>query len=201
MNRMQAAEQFRRALQMFAASLDEENALIVASIYPEWNGNNMPYKNGEWVKYGVDDMGDCRLYQVLQDHNSQAEYTPEVATSLYKRVGISEDGTAMWIQPAGATDAYNTGDIVMYNGVKYISAIDNNVWSPDVYGWDVYEENMKNDEIIESDIADFVQPTAAHDAYKKGDKVRYNGAIYESIVDNNIYAPNVYPDGWKEINE
>ena len=70
MNRMQAAEQMRRALQMFAASLGEEDALVIASVYPEWDGNSKAYKTGEWVKYGEDAMGDARLYQVLQDHTS-----------------------------------------------------------------------------------------------------------------------------------
>ena len=32
MNRLQAAEQMRRALQMFAASLGEDDALIIASV-------------------------------------------------------------------------------------------------------------------------------------------------------------------------
>ena len=140
MNRMQAAEQMRRALQMFAASLGEDDALIIASVYPEWDGNSKAYKTGEWVKYGEDAMGDARLYQVLQDHTSQPQWTPDSATSLYKRVGVSADGTPKWVQPVGATDAYAKGDIVEYNGKKYISTIDANVWAPDVYGWEVYTE-------------------------------------------------------------
>ena len=45
-----------------------------------------------------------------------------------------------WVQPTGAHDAYNTGDIVMYNGTAYRSLIDGNVWAPDAYpqGWEVY---------------------------------------------------------------
>lgn len=44
-----------------------------------------------------------------------------------------------FVQPSGAHDAYNTGDIVMYNGTAYRSLIDGNVWSPDAYpaGWEV----------------------------------------------------------------
>lgn len=43
-----------------------------------------------------------------------------------------------WVQPTGAHDAYNTGDIVMYNGTAYRSLIDGNVWAPDAYpqGWE-----------------------------------------------------------------
>ena len=200
MNRMQAAEQMRRALQMFAASLGEDDALIIASVYPEWDGNSKAYKTGAWVKYGEDAMGDARLYQVLQDHTSQPQWTPDTAT---------------WVQPVGATDAYSKGDIVEYNGKKYISTIDANVWAPDVYGWDVYAEGgSTGGEVVDpqptepetpstptDNIKDFVQPTGAHDAYAKGDKVRFNGKVYESLIDNNAYSPSAYPAGWKEITE
>lgn len=208
MNRMQAAEEMRKALQMFAVSLSEDNALIIASVYPEWDGNRKTYKTGEWVKYGEDDMGDARLYQVLQDHTSQPEWTPDVANSLYKRVGVSADGTPKWVQPIGANDAYAKGDIVEYNGTKYISIIDANVWAPDVYGWEVYTDGGEvvdpqptEPETPSDDIKDFVQPTGAHDAYAKGDKVRFDGKVYESLIDNNIYSPSAYPAGWKEIAE
>lgn len=40
------------------------------------------------------------------------------------------------------------------------------------------------------------QPTGAHDAYNKGDVVNYNGVLYQSIIDGNIWAPDAYPAGW-----
>ena len=205
MNRIQAAAQIRRALQMFAASLGEEDALIIASVYPEWDGNRKAYKIGEWVKYGEDAMGDARLYQVLQDHTSQPQWTPDAATSLYKRVGVSADGTPKWVQPVGATDAYNKGDVVEHNGAKWVSDIDANVWEPGVYGWtkqgDQQPAEPETPDTPTDDIKDFVQPTGAHDAYGKGDKVRFNGKVYESLIDNNAYSPSAYPAGWKEITE
>lgn len=45
---------------------------------------------------------------------------------------------------------------------------------------------------------EWVQPTGAHDAYNKGDKVSYNGKHWESTVDGNVWQPGVY--GWDEIN-
>ena len=45
------------------------------------------------------------------------------------------------------------------------------------------------------------QVTGAHDAYKKGDKVKFEGKIYESLIDANTYSPSAYPAGWKEITE
>ena len=36
-----------------------------------------------------------------------------------------------WVKPLGASDAYNTGDIVSYKGDLYESIIDHNEWSPE----------------------------------------------------------------------
>ena len=53
----------------------------------------------------------------------------------------------------------------------------------------------------EPDIADWVQPTGAHDAYNTGDKVRFKGDIYESLIDGNVWSPEVYPAGWQKLLE
>ena len=45
------------------------------------------------------------------------------------------------------------------------------------------------------DVPDWVQPTGAHDAYQKGDRVRYNGNVYESLIDGNVWSPDAYPAG------
>ena len=208
MNRLQAAEQMRKAIQLYIAALDEDDALMVATVYPEWAAN-VKYKNKEWVKYGQNTMGDPILYQILSDHTSQAQYPPDVDNTHYKKVGETADGTPKWVQPVGAVDAYDKGDIVDYNGVKYISTIDANVWAPDVYGWEVYTGDGGSTDPVEPSnpdtptdtIKDFVQPTGAHDAYKKGDKVRFENKIYESLINNNVYSPSAYPAGCKEITE
>ena len=41
------------------------------------------------------------------------------------------------------------------------------------------------------------QPTGSHDSYNKGDVVDYNGTLYESLIDGNVYSPDAYPAGWK----
>ena len=136
MNRLQMAEQFRRALQMFAATLTDEQALEVATMYDAWQIGKA-YKTGEFLVYGYNDVGDPQLYKVVQDHTSQADWTPDVTASLYSAIGLDENGYPVWSLPTGAHDAYNTGDIVDYNGTLYKSLIDGNVYSPDAYpaGW------------------------------------------------------------------
>jgi hypothetical protein len=32
-----------------------------------------------------------------------------------------------------------------------------------------------------------------------GDKVSFEGKNYESLINNNVWSPAVYPAGWKEI--
>lgn len=41
------------------------------------------------------------------------------------------------------------------------------------------------------------QPTGAHDAYNNGDIVNYNGTLYRSLIDGNVYSPDGYPAGWE----
>lgn len=44
----------------------------------------------------------------------------------------------------------------------------------------------------------WAQPSGAHDAYKKGDIVNYKGTLYESLIDGNVWSPDVYAAGWKK---
>lgn len=139
MTRLQLAEQFRKALQLFANSLDETTAMEVATVYDAWQ-ENKEYKAGEYLTYGENSVGDPQLYKVVQDHTSQVDWMPFAAPSLYTPIGLTEEGYPVWAQPTGAHDAYNKDDIVDYNGTLYISLIDGNVYAPDAYpeGWAVY---------------------------------------------------------------
>lgn len=144
-NMTQMALEMRTALQFFVGTLDADTQLDmmleIPSMYPAYVVGKA-YKTKEVFSYGVNAVGDPQLYQVLQDHTSAAEWTPDTAVSLYKPIGVTEDGYPEWVQPLGSTDAYNTGDIVSYNGTLYRSTIDGNVWSPEAYpqGWEVYSE-------------------------------------------------------------
>ena len=141
MNRLQAAEQFRKALQMFAASLSEEKAMEVATIYDPWV-EGKAYSVGDFLTYGENSVGDPQLYKVVQAHTSQADWKPDAVASLYVAIGLDEQGYPVWSQPTGAHDAYNKGDIVEYNGTLHQSLIDGNVYAPDAYpaGWEIYTE-------------------------------------------------------------
>jgi hypothetical protein len=119
-------------------SLGDEQALEVATVYDEWKPG-VAYKKDNFVIFGENAVGDPQLYKILQNHTSQADWTPNTSPSLYDAIGLNKSGYPIWSQPSGAHDAYNTGDIVDYNGVLYKSLIDGNVYSPEAYpaGWEV----------------------------------------------------------------
>lgn len=112
-------------------SISDAVALKIPEVFPTWNGDGVEYKKDTKLTYnGV-------LYKVLQDHTSQASWTPDAAPSLFAKVLVSEDGTPQEWQQPDSTNPYNKGDRVLFNGKTYESLIDGNVWSPSANpaGW------------------------------------------------------------------
>lgn len=121
-------------LQVEAATLPDEQAMEVADLYEEWQPDKA-YKQGKILKYGKNADGETQLYRVNQDHTSSSEWIPGTAEALYKAIGFTESGVAIWTQPLGAHDAYDLGDEASHNGKIWISDYDANTWEPGVFGW------------------------------------------------------------------
>lgn len=121
------ARKFRQFIEEMSKNATDEEALDNIVAFPKW-------KIGE--QYEKDDR--CRyqevLYKVLQAHTSQAEWTPDIAVSLY--VKVSEEEFPEWQQPQGSHDAYMSGDKVTHLEMHWISTMDYNTYEPGVYGWD-----------------------------------------------------------------
>ena len=117
-------------------SISDAVALKMPDVFPEWSDASVFYRKDMKLTYnGV-------LYKVLQDHTSQASWTPDVAPSLFAKVLVSDDGTPQEWQQPDSTNAYMTGDRVTFEGHVYESLIDNNVWSPTAYpqGWKLIDD-------------------------------------------------------------
>lgn len=96
-----------------------------------------------------------------------------------------------WQQPSGATDAYSMGAVVTHGGATWRSLVVGNVWEPGVSGW----REISEDEAVPPG---FVRPTGAHDAYGIGDRVSWNGIVWRSTIEGNVWTPRDYPQGWAE---
>ena len=126
---LEAAKVLRAAMDAAAAALTDEQALKAAALYPAWSAQDT-YDAGERVRF------DGTLYKCVQPHAAQPDWTPTAAPSLWEKVLVSDTGEALpWEQP-DSTNPYMKGDKVTHGGKTWVSAIDNNVWEPGVYGWE-----------------------------------------------------------------
>ena len=94
--------------------------------------------------------------------------------------------------------AYEVGKRVLYNDILYkvIQAHTSQAdWTPTAAP-SLFAKVIN--ETIDGSIPEFEQPDSTN-PYMKGDKVIFNGKVYESLIDNNVYSPEAYPAGWKEI--
>ena len=109
-------------------SLTEAEAITATCLHPKWSGDSVQYTAGQRVQ------DDGILYTVLQNHTSQAGWTPTDAPSLFAKVLIPDPSVVPeWEQP-DSTNPYMKGDKVKHNGKTWVSLIDNNVWEPGVTG-------------------------------------------------------------------
>ena len=130
----------KKALTTFIDCVNSVSSIIPDSLasqfiilFPDWMINK-EYKIGDRVLYkGI-------LYKVLTTHTSQESWTPDVAPSLFTKILTDEISNQIlpWEQP-NSTNPYMNGDKVTHNNSTWISIIDNNVWEPGVYGWEIVE--------------------------------------------------------------
>lgn len=118
----------RKLIEKMSADLTDEDAYTAPQLFPQWKLTT--YAIGDRVQY------QDKLYKCIQAHTAQSDWTPDVAVSLWVEVTDPSAEYPEWHQPTGAQDAYQKGDKVTYDNRHWISTVDNNVWSPDVYGWD-----------------------------------------------------------------
>ena len=110
------------------AQATDEDAYVMRYLYDMWEADT-EYKTGDRKRHGDN------LYKCLQNHTSQAEWTPEAAPSLWAKILPGQEGTAVgeWVQPE-STNPYNKGDKVTHNGKTWESLVDGNVWEPGAQG-------------------------------------------------------------------
>lgn len=96
-----------------------------------------------------------------------------------------------------ANAAYLEGDKVNYEGTLYKclqSHTAQDAWTP-VAAPSLWAKVLIPDENV---IPEWEQPDSTN-PYMRGDKVMFNGQVYESTIDNNIWSPSAYPAGWQIV--
>lgn len=97
---------------------------------------------------------------------------------------------------------YLIGRKIIYNNNVYKvvqSHLSQVGWEPDKASslFTLFSKSISD--VVNGEVLEFIKPTGAHDSYMKGDKVRFEGSVYESLIDSNVYSPAEYPNGWRKI--
>lgn len=141
----------------------------------------------------------AELLVILRDLNTAIERQTALERAPETMRELADDYAAAlgrvdgdpWQAPQGAHDSYREGATVTHDGKTWVSLIDWNAHAPGVSGWR---------EVTEGDApAAWVQPAGAHDAYQTGDVVSFEGRVYRSLIDSNVWSPASHPAGWEEV--
>lgn len=125
----------------------------------------------------------------------------ELVTAMKAMRSTADDQTAanaaelypVWNE----TKVYAVGDRVRYDSVLYKclqAHTAQTTWTP-TDAPSLWAKVLIPDPEV---IPEWEQPDSTN-PYMKGDKVTYKGKTYESLIDNNVWSPEAYPQGWKEV--
>lgn len=92
---------------------------------------------------------------------------------------------------------YKVGKYLNHKGVLYKVLTDHTSqpdWSPDKSP-SLFANVLTS---LDGTPKEWFQPDSTN-PYMTGDKVIFEGVVYESIIDNNIWSPSAYPQGWKVV--
>ena len=136
-NRKEQIENANEELKVLAKEqllpvLSDEQAYTLRVLFPAFEIDKS-YEVGERIIY------EDKFYKVIMAHTSQADWTPDVAVSLFAEIPNPSVEYPEFKKPINAETAYMTSDKITFEGNKYISIMDNNVYSPAEYpqGWEL----------------------------------------------------------------
>jgi hypothetical protein len=116
-----------------SGKLDNAAILENAALFPIWD-ENFRGKQRTIVQHEGD------IYRLIHDvTNPQENKEPSKNSTVWEHIGNPNDEFLQWFQPIGINDAYFVGSKVFYDDKNYESIVENNIWRPDVYGWEEVE--------------------------------------------------------------
>ena len=124
-------------------------------------------------------------YELVDILNKIDEYYIKSKLSKEQKEELEEEAR----QNANPENSYADLQTQIDNLAEIITALENK------------QESTGSEEPTEDEYPEYVQPTGAHDAYKVGDKITYNGKHYECVYNGCVWTPDAYPAGWKEVEE
>lgn len=129
------------------------------------------------------------------------EQARQLRTLLVKQASQLTDEdilkTPDFVEKWQADVAYAVGTRLNHNGTIYKVLQDHTSqagWEPGVAA-SLFAEVLTSED---GTPREWVQPGSTN-PYMTGDKVIFEGVVYESTIDNNVWSPSAYPTGWRQI--
>lgn len=160
----------------------------------EMNKQNAETKKAELREFAVNAMMNTLAGNDMTV--AKTEYTAKLNAIEDKVAAYMLEVFPAW---SSASVEYTKGQRVLYNNVLYkvlTAHTSQESWTPET----APSLFVKVIGSIAGEIPEWQQPSADN-AYMKGDRVKFEGKIYESLLDNNVWSPSAYPAGWKEVIE
>lgn len=109
---------------VLANELTAEETKAIAGLFQPW-------VVGESVEIGMLRKYENDLYECVQAHTTQADWTPDATPALWT-IKSAPGVIPVWIQPTGAQDAYDIGEKVQWpeGGTIWESTINANTTVP-----------------------------------------------------------------------
>ena len=112
---LQQAHAIRASMDAAAVVLTDKQAAKSPRLYPTWTAG-LAVKAGDRLYYPSTD----RLYKVLSDHTTQADWTPDAVPALYTVIDVAHSGTQDDPIPYDGNMALTAGLYYAQGGVTYL---------------------------------------------------------------------------------
>lgn len=156
------------------------------------------------LRYEESENTIIKIYKLgnrIFSQEEQVEYQKTLALKMIATTLTDEQAlqvSLLFDEFNGRGVSYKIGDRILYEGVLY-KVINEHVsqeeWTP-INAPSLFAKVIN--ESIDNSIPDWTRPDSTN-SYSIGNKVIFNGAVYESVIDNNVWSPTEYPSGWKNI--
>ena len=119
MSILETARTYRKVIETAVRNLSDSDALKTVKLFPKWKPK-MELEEGARVYHGD------KLYRVKdgKGHTTQADWTPDVATSMFEVINETATGTVDNPIPYDGNMVLESGKYYVQNDVKYLCTRD-----------------------------------------------------------------------------
>lgn len=106
-------EEFVNFIRSSRKTADDQTAVKAMAFYPYWE-EGMEVSIGDRLQYGG------KLYNVIQSHTTQADWTPDITPAIYTLIDVERAGTIEDPIPAVAGMEYEYGKYYIEDETIYV---------------------------------------------------------------------------------